>query len=197
MDAKVVVEGYFKRNKLARFTPALVVWPMWIYTVSANQAWSNVFDFWPIGLAMVLGSFVAGSTPLGGGVVAFPVAVMVLNFSSTQSRDVSVLVQSVGMSAASFLLVATKRHLLDVDLILKSVVFGTLGVIVGLSLDVSQEIINLLYTTLVFEFGIVYWYINNFSTPTFQDCKETKSNHPVPLNVLLTIFSFVGGFFTR
>jgi len=197
MDAKVVVEGYFKRYKLARFTPALVVWPMWIYTVSANQAWSNVFDFWPIGLAMVLGSFIAGSTPLGGGVVAFPVAVMVLNFSSTQSRDVSVLVQSVGMSAASFLLVATKRHLLDVDLILKSVVFGTLGVIVGLSLDVSQEIINLLYTTLVFEFGIVYWYINNFSTPTVQDCKETKSNHPVPLNVLLTIFSFVGGFFTR
>lgn len=81
----------------------------------------------PATLGMVLGSFLAGSTPLGGGVVAFPIAVLVLNFDAEESRDAAILVQAVGMNAAAFLLAATKLELLDARLILVSSVGGTIG----------------------------------------------------------------------
>ena len=35
------------------------------------------------------GSFVAGSTPLGGGVIAFPVSVLFLRFTGGESRHIS------------------------------------------------------------------------------------------------------------
>ena len=44
---------------------------------------------------MVLGSFIAGATPLGGGVVAFPVSVLVLNLSPKEGRDFTSFIQSV------------------------------------------------------------------------------------------------------
>ena len=33
-------------------------------------------EHWPIALAMALGSYVAGSTPMGGGTIGFPVLVL-------------------------------------------------------------------------------------------------------------------------
>jgi hypothetical protein len=42
-----------------------------------------------------------GSTPLGGGVVAFPLAVLVLKLTPAQSRDSSLLVQAIGMTSAA------------------------------------------------------------------------------------------------
>lgn len=60
---------------------------------------------------MVFGSLIAGSTPVGGGVVAFPLVVLYLKLPADQGRDLSLLVQAIGMSAASFLLIYAKRHL--------------------------------------------------------------------------------------
>ena len=83
------------------FAPALVIWPLWLYTMAGNNAWWPVFsEYWPMTVAMVLGSFVAGSTPLGGGIVAYPVSQLVLFWPTPLSRDASILVQSVGMNAA-------------------------------------------------------------------------------------------------
>ena len=81
-----------------RFTPALVIWPLWLFVVSSGDSQNSfaaVFQYWPASVAMVLGSFIAGSTPLGGGIVAFPVSVLVLQFTSSESRDASVLVQTI------------------------------------------------------------------------------------------------------
>ena len=88
---------------------------------------SAVFQWWPAGLAMMIGSFVAGSTPLGGGVIAFPVSVLFLRFTSGESRDISLLIQSVGMNAASYLLVRYKRNLLHEKLIFVFVAVGSVG----------------------------------------------------------------------
>jgi hypothetical protein len=81
-----------------RFTPALVIWPLWLFIVASGDSQNSfaaVFQYWPASVAMVLGSFIAGSTPLGGGIVAFPVSVLVLQFTSSESRDASVLVQTI------------------------------------------------------------------------------------------------------
>ena len=100
------------RDVALSFAPALLVWPTYVYIMSAYHAWGAVFSIhWPMGVAMVLGSFVAGSTPLGGGVVAYPVSQLVLNVTTEHARDASVLVQSIGMNAAAWLIFLKKREL--------------------------------------------------------------------------------------
>jgi len=150
-----------------RFLPAMMVYPVWLYIVTGaggrsdgGGLWSDVFQYWPASIAMIFGSFVAGSTPLGGGVVAFPVSVLVLKFTAEESRDTSVLVQAVGMTAASFLLFLTKRQLLHGHIMSVSCFGGVLGVLLGLWLQASPAIINFIYTVTVLMFGALYFYTN-------------------------------------
>ena len=64
-------------SMIAAFAPVAFVWPIYYYIMTTHGAWQEVFtDHWPMTVAMILGSFLAGSTPLGGGVVAYPVSQM-------------------------------------------------------------------------------------------------------------------------
>lgn len=156
------------------FFPVLLVWPIWFYTVSNEDLWFDIFSqYWPATIGMIFGSFIAGSTPLGGGVVAFPIGVLILGFTSQESRDASVLVQSVGMNAASFLLFTTKRYLLNFELICINIVFGIIGMLIGLKSNESSELTNLIYTVSVFGFGIIYFYSNVFNKD------ENKNNRDI------------------
>jgi len=209
------------RNVWVRFTPALIVWPIWLFLMCQEGGqWSQVFtDYYPATIAMALGSFVAGSTPLGGGVVAFPVAVLVLDLSSEESRDASVLVQSIGMTAASFLLVVCKKQTLIPHIIYPSIVFGSVGVLIGLSCDVSSYVVNLTFTVAVFMFMLVYMYTNILvlpaSTAAAVDKKEKKEEQyeshlpehkktsEIPSkereflgNLCLALSALIGGFIT-
>jgi len=58
-------------------------------------------DYWHAPITMVFGSFVAGSTPLGGGAVSFPVFSKLLAATSYEARSFGFLIQSVGMSFAT------------------------------------------------------------------------------------------------
>ena len=113
-------------------------------------------------LAMVIGSMIAGATPLGGGIVAFPVSVLILGFTPPQGRDFSLLIQSVGMTAASFLILYKKQLLLAEcgDLMGKLVLMSVIGLIVGFELlgTVSPYIMNIVYTTTVVCIVIVFIY---------------------------------------
>ncbi len=52
---------------------------------------------------MLFGSFVAGSTPLGGGAVAFPVFTKLFFIEAEQAKLFSLFIQSIGMSFAAIL----------------------------------------------------------------------------------------------
>lgn len=82
---------------------------------------------------MIVGSFIAGSTPIGGGVVAFPLSVLYLKFNALEARDSAVMVQATGMNAASFLLFYAKPGLLDSQFIIINVIVGAWGVLLGLA----------------------------------------------------------------
>lgn len=87
-----------------------------------------------------------------------------MNFESEESRDASVLVQAVGMNAAGFLLATTKPHLLDARLIVISSIGGTVGVVAGMiAIPAAANTVNLVYTLAVFEFALIFWFINTFS----------------------------------
>ena len=61
---------------------------------------------WPIAVAMAIGSYFAGSTPLGGGTVRFPILVLLLGLPVALGRDFGFATQSVGMVSASVLILA-------------------------------------------------------------------------------------------
>ncbi len=58
---------------------------------------------------MVFGSFVAGSTPQGGGAVAFPVFTKVLDIDTAVARSFSLCIQAIGMVAASLSIIINRR----------------------------------------------------------------------------------------
>ena len=62
-------------------------------------------------VAMLFGSYVAGSTPMGGGAVGFPVLVLLMDLPATLGRDFSFAVQAVGMTSASFFILCKKSEL--------------------------------------------------------------------------------------
>mmetsp|Transcript_24312 Transcript_24312/g.31657 ORF Transcript_24312/g.31657 Transcript_24312/m.31657 type:complete len:384 (-) Transcript_24312:135-1286(-) len=109
---------------------------------------------------MVLGSFIAGSTPLGGGVVGFPVAVLALGFGAEQGRDFSALIQSIGMTSAAYLILLLKPNLVEPILVAYSVVFGVIGCVIGFIIPLDGFVVNLILTTYLSAFAIVYCYKN-------------------------------------
>lgn len=84
----------------------LVIWAIY---VTAASHWGRVGDHWASGLTMVFGSFVAGSTPQGGGAVAFPVFTKVLDVDAELARTFSLCIQSIGMGAASAAIILNRR----------------------------------------------------------------------------------------
>ena len=141
--------------------PAACFFPVWLYCMARRRIWAAVFgEFWPMSLAMVVGSFIAGSTPLGGGVVGFPVAVLVLGMEPAQGRDFSAMIQAVGMTSASYLIMYLKPELVHAKLVAWSIAFGVLGCIVGFVVPVDPFAVNLTLTTYLLAFAVVYFYKN-------------------------------------
>ncbi len=84
-------------------------WLLWFYAawltlVLAGGLWGRALAHWPIALVMVLGSYFAGSTPLGGGTVAFPVLVLFLAGPASLGRGFSFCIQATGMSSSALFL---------------------------------------------------------------------------------------------
>lgn len=84
---------------------------IWAALVFGADRWDEVRDHWPIALAMALGSYVAGSTPMGGGTVGFPILVLFFDLPATLGRDFSFAVQSIGMLSASIFILCRRQPL--------------------------------------------------------------------------------------
>jgi uncharacterized membrane protein YfcA len=95
------------RQALALSVAIAVVWAVF---VTASGHWGRVADRWVAALTMVFGSFVAGSTPQGGGAVAFPVFTKVLEVPATVARTFSLCIQTIGMGTASLSIVVSGRR---------------------------------------------------------------------------------------
>ena len=85
------------------------IFRIWFFGMLCLWAWLfwnfNSLEFlaehWYYPAVMVLGAFVAGLTPEGGGAVAFPVLSVFFQIDRVLARDFSLMIQSVGMTSAS------------------------------------------------------------------------------------------------
>ncbi len=82
---------------------------VWLLIVVGGGYWPTVKSHWPIAVAMALGSYVAGSTPMGGGTVGFPVLVLFFDLPGSLGRNFGLAVQSIGMVSASIYILSARR----------------------------------------------------------------------------------------
>ncbi len=97
-----------RRTRLA-LAVSLGVTVVWLIYASAFGQWERIIDNWTSAITMVFGSFVAGSTPQGGGAVAFPVFTKVLEVPSDVARSFSLCIQAIGMGTATLSILIHRR----------------------------------------------------------------------------------------
>lgn len=81
----------------------------WLALVLLGHHLDDVASHWPMALSMAAGSYVAGSTPMGGGTVGFPILVLLFHEPAAMGRDFSFAVQSIGMTSASILILSRRQ----------------------------------------------------------------------------------------
>ncbi len=144
----------------------LWIWLLWLGLFYG--AWSllmldpgNAAAAWehrPIGLTMLFGSYVAGSTPMGGGTVAFPILVLAYGLPATLGRDFSFAIQSIGMTSASIFILC-RRQQLAWSMLSGSLVGSLIGLPIGLvwvAPQVPTVLVKLLFAVFWAAFGVLH-----------------------------------------
>ncbi|CAM9535173.1 unnamed protein product, partial [Heterosigma akashiwo] len=126
------------RRLLAMAIPAVVFhigW--WSYMISQNafgifaEQYGSV-PRWYMSITMLFGSMIAGATSEGGASVAFPVMTLAFGIKPAIARDFSFMIQSCGMVAAGFTILAMR-----VQVEYHSLLYCSLGGFVGMVLGLE------------------------------------------------------------
>ena len=88
---------------------SLGVTVVWLVYATAFGQWERIVNNWYAAITMVFGSFVAGSTPQGGGAVAFPVFTKLLEVPADVARSFSLCIQAIGMGTATLSILIHRR----------------------------------------------------------------------------------------
>ena len=163
----------FVRNN----TLSILVFIGWVTYMACFNKWWVFQSGWPMALTMVGGSFVAGSTPMGSGAIAYPVLVLVIKFASNDARTFSMMIQSVGMSCASYRIFLLQRETLCAKSLLYMTSVGMIGFNVGFYLiSLPSMYVQTLYFTITLILGVlVQSYIN------ISQRSQTDDVSPLPL----------------
>lgn len=132
---------------------------LWLALFAMLNSISFLLDHWHYPAIMVLGAFVAGLTPEGGGAVAFPVLSIFFDIKREMARDFSLMIQSVGMTSASiWILTRRNNRLADYAPVLWFVPVCFLGFVLGMLLlqTIPVYIIQALFLSLILTFALAY-----------------------------------------
>ncbi|XP_028411824.1 uncharacterized protein LOC114534560 [Dendronephthya gigantea] len=177
---------------LIPFTIVQVIW--WSCAIRYNY-WDLFPDRFFISITMIFGSMIAGMTSEGGGAVAFPVMTLAFNISPAIARDFSLMIQSVGMTAASFTIFWMK-----IQLEWRSIIFCSIGAVLGMV--IGLEFIDPNLTPPQKKMGFVsIWFAFAFSLFLLNRYHKRKTFRIIPefnswkAGVLL-FTGFLGGIFS-
>lgn len=147
-------------------------------------------DWWPVSITMILGSFVAGSTSLGGGAIAFPVLSKILMVDAVTAKQFSLFIQSVGMGLAAIAIISVKTP--DYRWFFRHYLVGSLlGLSLGLIfLQFNLTLLKILMTSLFIVFGVSYS-IALLSKKRASFLHRTRYKDELFLQFLLGIFAGV------
>lgn len=130
---------------------------IWLAVVSGFGYWVAVRQHWPMSIVMILGSLVAGSTPMGGGTVAFPILVLLFKQPASNARNFALIIQALGMTSAMLFIIGRKVPL-PVRVLVGSTGGAAIGFGVGTFLiapHVQSSLVKLLFACLWMSFGLL------------------------------------------
>lgn len=133
---------------------------VWLWLVFGHDRWSAVTSHWPIALSMTFGSYIAGSTPMGGGTVGFPILVLLFDLPASLGRDFSFAVQAIGMTSASIFILC-RRQPLAWSMLKGSMVGAVVGLPLGLLFLapwVPALWIKIVFAVVWASFGVLHLY---------------------------------------
>ncbi|GGW61465.1 sulfite exporter TauE/SafE family protein [Alishewanella tabrizica] len=145
---------------------ALPVFRLWFFV--ALGTWFFLFftrsdlhflaDHWYYPAIMVVGAFVAGLTPEGGGAVAFPVLNIFLQIDREMARDFSLMIQSIGMTSASIYILSQSTNKRVFIPLLWMIPLCFAGFILGMHYlqGLPIYLIQALFLSLITAFAVVY-----------------------------------------
>uniref|UniRef100_A0A1I8EHL3 Membrane transporter protein n=3 Tax=Wuchereria bancrofti TaxID=6293 RepID=A0A1I8EHL3_WUCBA len=146
-------------------------------------------------IVMIFGALIGGMTTEGGGAIAFPVMTLALNISPIVARDFSFMIQSCGLTAASFTIFFT-GILIEWHSIVFSTVGAIFGVIIGLEIVdplMSPAEKKMTFVSVFFSFAIALFILNSEKKrKTFNKIDQFT----LPKALILIINGFIGGVFT-
>jgi uncharacterized membrane protein YfcA len=147
------------RQHLALWFVWLVAfYAVWGWLIFGLNGWELARENWQIAVAMAVGSYAAGSTPMGGGTVGFPVLVLFFDQPAQLGRDFSFAVQSIGMVSASIFILVRRQPLAGAMLkgaVLGSTVGTPLGILI-LSPWIPSLAIKLVFAVVWGSFGFLH-----------------------------------------
>jgi uncharacterized protein len=140
---------------------------VWAWLVFGYGNWGVVREHWPIALAMAAGSYGAGSTPMGGGTVGFPILVLLFDQPAQLGRDFSFAVQSIGMVSASIFIVCRRQPLAGA-MLKGSLIGSTIGTPLGILIIapwIPSLAIKLVFAVVWGSFGLLHlWRIREIAS---------------------------------
>jgi len=126
----------------------------WATWMTLSGSWGLFRQWWPVSATMAFGSFVAGSTAAGGGAVAYPVFTKLLQIPSTDARTFGLMVQSIGMTMASVVILTRRIPIVPVGILWTSI-GGVFGQLLGIFLvQLPGSYPRILFTAVTATFGI-------------------------------------------
>jgi len=181
------------RARPGRVLPLIVaVWFVWALAMAASDRWALLGDGWFMSVTMAFGSFVAGATSEGGGAVAFPVMTLFLAIDPSVARDFSLMIQSVGMTAASMTILLTGIRV-ERRAILWASLGGAVGIVLGLEHVaglLSPSFAKMLFTATWLSFAVALFMINRYQEREVH----REITHFLPRHAaLLCVTGVVGG----
>lgn len=155
-----MIAGTFVKNNLL----SIAILVAWASYMASQNAWHIFETGWPMTVTNVFASFVAGSTPLGSGAVSYPVMVLVLNVVSNNARTCALMIQSVGMSCASYRLLRLHNETLNANSLLYMMLTGAVGYNIGYYLvRLPGDYVKSIYFSLTLSLGVlIQAYVNKF-----------------------------------
>lgn len=137
----------------------IIVYTAWLAIVVLGGFWDDVLSHWPISVAMAAGSYFAGSTPMGGGAVGFPVLVLIFDQPASLGRNFALAVQSVGLASATIFILCTRRPI-DWALLKPAIAGMLIGMPVGAALiaPVVPDLgVKLAFAAIWASFGLLHF----------------------------------------
>lgn len=174
---------------------ALAVWTPWLAAMVLGDRWGLYAHSGFMAITMAAGSFIAGATSEGGGAVAFPVMTLGFGIAPSVARDFSLMIQSVGMTAAALSILVTGIPVVR-RCLLPGTLGGALGIVLGLEFiapNIPPPFAKMLFTSTWLAFAVALWHINRArGRQTRDDLSEVGPRAPW----LLAAVGVLGGVVT-